>query len=595
MRRLKEILMNSIKGISVAGFRFPMTVISLLVVAGVIFREIGIDEALPLIFEKLIYTFVVGTVLGITVQFAVERFQKLYEKRGLAYGGVLLLLVGYFLILMPASEISDEIIVRSFMIAFALICMVLWIPSYRSEVNFNLVALIHFKSFFTSLFYSGVLTAGITAIIGAVDILLFEVNSDTYLYILTVIWVVFAPVYYLSLLPKFNSESIRDQHIMERVRSYPKFLAILISNIAIPLISTYTLVLMAYFLKILFTLTWPSGQVGPMVLIYSIAGLLIFVLSSPLENRFTLFYRKLFPKMLIPVVIMQLISVGIRLNSYGVTESRYYMIIFGIFSLIVGVILSFSRVLKNERIALLATVFIIISIIPPFDAFTVSRYSQINRIESILEDEGMLVDGKIIKKEDASDYTKIETTSILYYLQRSGSLKYIDWLPQGFTVYNDLEDIFGFGSTSYTDGDIQYFDISLDEQQPFLVTGYDVLLSTFAGRHMIENELNNLDFEFNGRTYRLQVNRISNDGVRVSILDSAGIELIGTGLNELVEELVDENKDTYKSLSPKEMSFEVINNEYKLKIIFQNINYISQNGSDSNFDYAIYVLFAEPQ
>lgn len=46
MRRLKEILINNIKGISLAGFRFPMTVMSLMAVTTVIFRWIGIDRTL---------------------------------------------------------------------------------------------------------------------------------------------------------------------------------------------------------------------------------------------------------------------------------------------------------------------------------------------------------------------------------------------------------------------------------------------------------------------------------------------------------------------------------------------------------------------
>lgn len=597
MRRLKEILINSIQRISLAGFRFPMAVVSLLAAASVIFRWIAIGGTLSLMLQKLIFTFVVGAVLGMAAQFMVERFQKLSGKRGVVYGAALLLLAGYFLILLPAPEISAEITVRSLVAVFALVCMVLWIPSYRSKVNFNLAALIHFKSFFTSLLYSGVLSAGIAAIIGTVDILLFEVADDTYAYTMTIIWVVFAPVYYLSLLPKFNSESVRVQSMIERVSSYPRFLDILISNIAIPLISAYTLVLFAYFLKILFTLTWPSGQVGPMVLIYSIAGLLIFVLSSLLENRFALFYRKLFPKILIPIVIMQLISVGIRLNTYGVTESRYYMVIFGLFSIIAGLILSFSTTSKNERIALLAAAFAVISIIPPLDAFTVSRYSQISRLESILADEGMLIDGKIIKKEDASEYTKVETTNILYYLERSSLLKYIDWLPEEFTIYDNLKPTFGFEPSypSYTDGDKKDFYVSMDAQQPLPVTGYDVLLNTFAGRYMTEKELKDLDFELDGKTYRLKVNKISNDEVHVSILDSEGIELIGTDLNEFARALVGENNGTREALSPKEMSFDIINNEYKLKIIFQNINYTSGNGSDSGIDYAMYVLFAAPK
>ena len=72
------------------------------------------------------------------------------------------------------------------------------------SADFNQVALVHFKSAFTSVLFSGVLSAGLAAIIATVDILLFKVNSNTYAYMFTIVWVLFATIYYLSLLPNFN-------------------------------------------------------------------------------------------------------------------------------------------------------------------------------------------------------------------------------------------------------------------------------------------------------------------------------------------------------------------------------------------------------
>ena len=602
MNYLKEIITKSIKGIATAGYRFPMTVASLLAAALIIFRLIAIDATLPLLLQKLIFTFIVGALLGMVAQFTVERFQSFLEKKLWVYLAAILLLVGYFLILLAAPEISNEITVRSLVAVFAAICIVLWLPSYKSVVDFNIVALVHFKSIFTAILYSGVLAAGLAAIFAAVDTLLFAVASDAYLYMLTVVWVVFAPVYYLSLLPKFNSELDEDKNEAERAGNYPKFLEILISYIAIPLISTYTVVLIIYFLKILFTLTWPSGQIGPMVLIYSIAGLIIFILASVLDNRFALFYRRFFPKALILVVIMQLISVGIRLNSYGVTESRYYVGIFGVFSLAVGVLLSTNPVSKNRRIALLAATVAVISIIPPVDAFTVSRHSQIDRIEAILEAEGMLVNGEIVKKEDASEYTKIETTNILNYLSRSSSFKYIDWLPKDFLVYQDLRAAFGFEPTypNYGYVEQQHFYASLDTSQPLLIAGYDIQLNAFAGTDKYNNEMANQDFEINGNTYRMEVRNNNTNEVYISILDSSGVEVIGTRLDEFAQGFAGESSVMKELLPPSEMSFDVNNNGYKLKIIFQhiNINYSTDTDNDantSNSNYLIYALFATPK
>ena len=88
-----------------------------------------------------------------------------------------------------------------------------------------------------------------------------------------------------------------------------------------------------------------------MILAYSAVGLVLFVLASRLSNRIAVLYKFIFPKVLIPIVGMQLMSVSIRLRAYGVTESRYYVALFGIFSLAVGLILTLRPKTKNGIIA----------------------------------------------------------------------------------------------------------------------------------------------------------------------------------------------------------------------------------------------------
>ena len=182
------------------------------------------------------------------------------------------------------------------------------------------------------------------------------------------------------------------------------------------------------------------------------------------------------------------------------------------------------------------------------------------------------------------------------YLQRSSSLKYIDWLPEDFTIYRDFKPTFGFEPTypAYMGGDQQYFNISLDFQKPLPISGYDVLLNGNAGRYMKENQMTDLVFELNAKSYRLKIDKISNLEVHVSIIDSRGNELVGTGLHEFAQGLAGETTLSKEGLDPNELSFDVIENEYKMKIIFQNISFAMGSGSDSGVDYTIYVLFATP-
>jgi len=615
MKRFKIIIINIIKGMSRAVERFPLTVLSLFGAAGILCYMISLREMPGLVIQKVMFTLVVSAFLGLAAQFAVEQFGMLLKHRPAVYAISLLLTTGYFFILWPAPEITAEIGIRTFVAVFAMFCAVLWIPSCKGKSkietddkpqveneicksDFNKVALIHLKSIFTSALYSGVLSAGISVIILSVDILLFKVNSDSYAYMMTIVWVLFAPIYYLSLLPKFGSKKASDIEMIERSENYPKFLEILVSYIAIPLITAYTLVLLTYFVKILVTFNWPSGQVGPMVLIYSAAGLIVFVLSSLLENKFAELYRFIFPKVLIPVVIMQLVSVGIRLNAYGVTESRYYVALFGIFSITTALLLSFRPVSKNGLIALLAAGFAIISIIPPVDAFTVSRVSQINRVETILISEGILKDGELTPKSEVSDITKSETTSILSYLDNRSSLKYITWLPEDFNLYEDMKTTIGFEPTysSYPGEETKYFYASLDAAKPLNISGYDISVNAYSNRSENVKESTTFNFDVRGTNYILSIERASKDEAIISVKNSSGYEIIKTGLNDFAKNIagVGAGAPSKESILPEDMTLDVEQNGYKLRIIFQNISITYGNGTDAGTDYATYVLFASP-
>ena len=590
MKRLKAMILNSMRGITHAGIRFPMAVLGFLATATVILSLITTSWEQEFLPEKLMLTFLIGAVLGVTVQFVIERYRQTPKLRFFIYVIACLLIFGYFIMLNQELKISDSIIIRSFVLIFALLCIVLWIPSHSSQVDFNQISLVHVKAAVTSLLYSGVLSIGFASIIAAVDILLFDISTKSYSYVLTVIWIVFAPIYYLSLLPKFNEDDKEEQRKFKNMSLYPKFLEILISFIAIPLISAFTLVLLAYFLKILITFTWPSGQIGPMVLLYTIAGLAIYILASLLENKFARYYRKLFPIILLPIVLIQLISIGIRVNFYGITESRYYLLLFSIFAFLAGCMLMIKRLFHNGHVVLLAGILAIISVIPPVDAFTISRISQINRLEDILRREGLLNNGDITKKEVGQE-TKVEVTSILNYLDQNEALSQLSWLPKDFDFNNDMEEVFGFTS-SFRNNSIRYHSVFLDSQLPLPIEGYDVLFSINTSRAKKERDRTVSRFSINGVTYQLKVSDLPD--TRVAVEDENGIELIGTTLTEFSQNILNTKEEIKDTMTSEELSFEVTNNGYQLKIIFQTISFMLENEKVENIDCSMFVLFATP-
>ncbi len=590
MKRLKTIYNKMASGISAAVSRFPFTVLCLAATAALVCYLIGLDKSAPQNVEKLIFTLGVGAFIGMVAQFSFEGFSRLSNSKLLVYGVAALLTAGYFVILWPAPEISAEIIIRSLVAVFAMICAVLWIPAFRGRTDFNVVSLIHFKSFITSFLFSSVLSGGTAAILFAVDTLLIRVDDNAYGYSMTVIWIIFAPIYYLSRLPIFQADCKDKEACIDSAAGYPRVLEILVSYIAIPLFTAYTIVLLVYFIKILATTQWPSGQLGPMVLVYSAAGVVLFVLASLPENRFAHLFRIIFPKVWIPIVIMQMVSVWIRINAYGITESRYYVALFAVFSLISAIFLSLRSVSKNRYIALLAAAFAIFSIIPPIDAFSVSRNSQINRIEGILQAEGMLSEGVLISKPKASDETKREVTNIIQYLENNSSTEYISWLPKDFEMYRDMKKNFGFDPSYYyqPNDDYRFFYAALDTGIPLDISGYDV--SMIVSSHMNVNDKKDFAFEIDDKNYTLTANRISRSDMELTVQDQSGIRLIELSLLDYAESMKNKSLGGKDMLPPNEMTHVKTENGAEIKIIFQNITMENIGENDFYADYAAYVL-----
>lgn len=599
MQRIFQALSELGQRMLVTFARFPLTVISLMGAVSLIFYLIShnrIGHAPEMIIQKLLFTFLLGAFLGITAQFLCERFPAVSRQRPWVYLFSVLLTGGYFLILYPAASISFEVMIRTFVAVFAMFCAFIWLPSCRDRFDFNISALIHLKAAFVAVLYSAVLSIGCAAIIAGVDVLLFDIDSDAYGYVMTIIWVFFAPVYYLSLLPRLNSLEEADREAAAEASLYPKFLEVLVSYIAVPLAGIYTLVFAAYFLKMLVAWSWPSGQLGGMVLAYAAAGLVIYILASPLQNRFAETYRRLFPLLLIPIVIMQLISVGIRLNAYGITESRYYVAIFGLFSLICAVILIKTPVKRNGMIAVLAAILAMVSVVPPLDAFSISRRSQINRLETMLKAEGMLENGKIDPRAEAPEELRIETTNILQYLNSRDYIKYAAWLPEDFSPYNNMEEIFGFGPAYryHQPADNGYFNFATDMEQPYSVKGYDIVYdhdSYYSGDPETEQ-----GFMVDGQAFKFVFERISPVELSIKVIDDSGQVLVSTGLYEFIQPLLPDSHTRIKErLGVDQMTLEAENNGYKLGVLLQYVDGYAGTEHEQRIHYDFIVMFGVPR
>ena len=441
---------NRIRGLTDAISRFPVTTLFLL--AATIANIISINNEKG-VYDKFLYTFIVGAFLSAVLQVAYERFFTKVATRILLMAVGILLTAGYFLIIRNAPEYDMATGIRTLVTNFALLFAFIWIPVIKSRISFNKSFMITFKSLFTAAFFSGVTFAGISIILFAIDQLLFRVDNTVYPHTANIVFVLFAPMYFLSLIPIFlgasaankNEEEVERQHeTIQKAAHCPKFLEILISYIIIPLTAVFTLILIIYILQNISGEFWTDNLLEPMLVSYAITVILVYILASEINNPFTKWFRKIVPKILVPIVIFQIIASILNMGDMGITHGSYYVILFGVFAAIVGIILSFLPVRHNGIIALLLIIFSAISIIPPVDAFTISRTSQINTLEKVLLKNNMLENDQIKPNKSISDKDKEIITKTVTYLDMMRYLQKTEWFPKDFIIYQDFTDTFGF-------------------------------------------------------------------------------------------------------------------------------------------------------
>ncbi|WP_042356148.1 DUF4153 domain-containing protein [Bacillus rubiinfantis] len=581
-------LKGKFTGLSSAVARFPLTTLFLLGTA-LINASLIINDQND---YTLLLTFLCGTLLSAVSQVAYERFFTKSIVRLLLTVVVSLLTAGYYLIIRTAPTLSLEMEIRTAAALFALFICFIWVPVIKSAISFNQSFMIAFKSFFHTLFFSAVIFAGLTIIITTIHTLIYPISSNTYSHLANIVFILFAPMYLLSLIPVYPGAAVQKnlaqhQKMIEYAASCPKFLRILLSYIVIPLIAIFTFILVIYIVKNIGQDFWKDNLLEPMIVSYSITGILVYILISELKNRSVDLYRKWFPKLLIPIVLFQILSSSVTLMNTGVTHSRYYVILFGIFAVISGILLSILPIRKNGVIAALLTTFSFISIIPPVDAFTISKHSQIKLLEEVLLKNEMLEHRKIIPKESISDKDKEKITEAISYLTMMNYTKQLSYLPKDFTMYDDFSQTFGFEEYKVpekftTD---QFIYVNVKQTGPISITGHDF----FVGMDLSSQDKNGNEqftFEKAGHSYFL-VKELEDHHFTIKLVNHTKQVILEYNLEEIFDKFMDYRGETV--ISSDEAAFMKENDFAKITVFLQSLDF-QKDSANPYLSATVYVF-----
>lgn len=500
-----------LKNMSLAITRFWFSIIVFILTTGTVMFAIETETDL----SKEILILVMAGLLGIAVRLICERLSnRPFQIPLLLYANVLLFSVGYYLYLYYTDFYLYLTSVRSGILVFIICMSIIWIPSIkRDEFAFSRSFMVFVKAQFVAILFSLVLMLGLYAIVGAYSFLIQTVDYTIYAHIGALTWFGFFTLYFLSLIPHFptNIESADDNYL--RAAMVPRFLEILLSYIIIPIIIAYTLILLLYIIQNITGDFWNNSLLEPLLVSYVVAGWFTLFLIDTLENKTVRLFKKLFPPLLFIVTALQGASSFIKFQQLGITDGRYFILLFVIFSTFSSLIYLFWH-RKISWIPGLLIFLSIISILPYIDAVSIGTYSQTQQLETTLNRNDMLANNTIQPNSKLSTADKKRIVESYNYLQKVDELDKLPYFDTNYLSSREFAEVFGFDRYSLdtptpNQGDPQaknvYIDMNQEQGLQLDVSNANLFLpfSVYDGKIAQAGDTNELTITYQDQEYQL--------------------------------------------------------------------------------------------
>ncbi len=408
-------LQNLKKNIKTTCKRFPVSIIILFLISALFFTTLHYNDNISEFYNKRIFIAILALIMififSIWTYLASENTKKNKLQRNLFQIIVVVFwIIFYNIFSLDPNDFENFLF---FFLSFTWIIAFLFFAPYLKNLFKKWIQQSIFYTYFYNIsvvilisFIFAWVLFGLGAIGIAATDALFDLDIDeakTYWNWAILSMSIIAPLFALSQIP--DKKSFRDDHFNENA-----FFWFLIKFVAIPFIYLYFFILYAYTIKVLSNFwNWPKWEVSWLVIGFSIFGYITYSFSYIFEEKNKLIknFRKIFPYAVIPQIFMLFYAIYLRIWQYDITVNRYFVVIFGLWLLIISLYFIFSKK-KNLIVipAILSLFIIIISIIPKYNIYSFPEERQLTRLENNLEKAKILQENKITPLKNYSDISE---------------------------------------------------------------------------------------------------------------------------------------------------------------------------------------------
>ena len=257
---------------------------------------------------------------------------------------------------------------------------------------------------FFGLVIAGIITVALLAIFASFFYIFgIKQPENFYIYLWEFVWFFIAPQVCCTLITQGEDE----------VNEPARILQLILNFILSPTVIIYTVILYAYFIRIVLEWDLPKGGVAWMVMGFVTVAMAGRLMQYVLNKRYYDWFYRNFTWIAIPPLILYWIGSVYRIRLYSFTESRFYLMVAGVLMTLFVLMLLWKR---SRRFQLMALIFgaaiILFTYIPGISAKSIGLNCQQKRLQQIIS-QLKLTDPKTGKFVETLDLQEIRKDSVL--------------------------------------------------------------------------------------------------------------------------------------------------------------------------------------
>ena len=582
---------------------YPASLFCALMFAIVTIIRIALDwpqqEPYNFLFNCLHWSFALGAIFSLA---AITAAQSLYNTRktflaanfiGVVLTAFTFVVLYYFGGIMPKDTSSIYSVISniyearvSIAILISLLVFMVLAGYPKEHSSFADSFFMTHKAFFIALLYGLVIMGGTTGVASAFQTLIYrDMSTKVYMYLGTISGFL-AYAIFTGYFPDFRKGQI-DEH-REVAQKQPRFIEILFGYILTPIMLALTLVLLIWAGKtVLAGMNAPFMMLTEIAVSYAIGGTWLYVMTSNHHFGLVNFYRKIYPIAALIILAFEAWAIVIQFSKWGLQTSVYSFIIIWIGATAASILLLLMKEKAYHKIVAVICLLAVVWVLPYLGFHALPVTVQTNRLEQMLINNKILVNGKIAPAEQQpTKDIQEKVTDLVNFLANTQNPKLPVWfdknLNDGLVFRNKLgfekawpePEKFPGGNNNYMESYV------IAPSNPVNITGYQWAINLLPEN--IKENNNPIVVGKNG-TYSIHWLMESNNGIPVLKIYKNDKIIVEKNLREYIDTLSRKYppSNTYmpKTASFDEMLLKFETTELRIMIVFNsfNINVDPQN------------------